>query len=231
MQDAFDPTTIIFAALAIFVLFKLRSILGTRTGEERPPYNPFERPAAPPAPEGGDNVIRLPGAAQYEEPQTPEQRWGKFADTAAIEGLEAIAAADSQFSGKGFVDGARAAYEMIVLAFAQGNKDTLKDLLASDVFDSFANAINTRVARGEKVDTTFVSIDSAQIADAHLRGKIAQITMRFTSKIITVTRNANDEVVDGNPDRIVDVVDVWTFAREAGASDPNWKLVATEAAH
>ena len=241
MQDSFDISTVIFAILAIFVLYKLKSVLGTRTGEERPPHDPFSRrrddAGKPAAPGGGaqSNVIPLPGAAQQgfsrSAPLTGEERWRKIADPDAFSGLDAIAAADASFDGEPFVDGARSAYEMIVTSFARGDRDTLRGLLATDVFDSFSSAISAREAQGEKVETTFVSIDKTTIADAHLREGVAQITVRFTSKIITVTRDRAGGVVDGGLDKIVDVIDVWTFARQATARDPNWKLVATEAAH
>lgn len=227
MQEL-DATTIIFAALAIFILFKLRSVLGTRTGEERPPFNPFER-RAPAEAEDGGNVIRLPGSGPA--PQTPEQRWGDYGERYAFAGLEAIAAADPSFNGKDFVNGARSAYEFIVTSFAQGNRDALRELLSPDVFESFEGAIKAREERGEKVETTFVSIDKVWIEEAQLRDRVAQVTVQFTSKIISVTRNAAGDVVDGSTDRITDVVDVWTFARKAGTADPNWHLVATEAAH
>ena len=241
MQDSLDIQTIIFAALAIFVLYKLKSVLGTRTGEERPPHDPFARrrdeAGKSPAPDGSSqsNVIPLPGAAKQgfgrAAPPTSEERWGKLADAAAFAGLDAIAAADASFDGRPFLDGARSAYEMIVTSFARGDRDSLRSLLAPDVFDSFSSAISAREAQGETVETTFVSIDKTTIADAHLREGFGQITVRFASKIITVTRDRAGGVVDGGVDKIVDVIDVWTFARQAGARDPNWKLVATEAAH
>ena len=241
MQDSLDIQTIIFAALAIFVLYKLKSVLGTRTGEERPPHDPFARrrdeAGKSPAPDGSaqSNVIPLPGAAKpgfgRSAPPTSEERWGKLADAAAFAGLDAIAAADASFDGRPFLDGARSAYEMIVTSFARGDRDSLRSLLAPDVFDSFSSAISAREAQGETVETTFVSIDKTTIADAHLREGFGQITVRFASKIITVTRDRAGAIVDGGVDKIVDVIDVWTFARKAGAKDPNWKLVATEAAH
>ena len=246
MHDSLDVTTIVFAVLAIFVLFKLRSVLGTRTGNEQPPTNPFARPrpderkAGEPEGSEASNVIRLPGAVHDQAASTagdaapqisPQERWGALGDAAAWDGLDAIVAADRSFSGKGFVDGARVAYEMIVTAFAAGKRDALKGLLAPDVFESFAGAIAAREERGETVETTFVSIEKSQITDAHLRGKTAQITMRFASKLITVTHDKTGAVIDGSPDRVVDVIDVWTFARESGSQDPNWKLVATESAH
>ena len=236
MQDSFDISTIIFAALAIFVLFKLKSVLGTRTGEERPPHNPFK----PRNPDEGDagipggapqgNVIRLPGAARP-FPATAQERWGKLADADAFTGLDAIAAADASFDGGRFVDGARSAYEMIVTSFARGDRDSLRALLSPEVFDSFSAAIGAREAQGETVETTFVSIDKTTMADAQLRDGVGQITVRFASKLITLTRDRTGAIIDGGTDKIVDVIDVWTFARKAGVKDPNWKLVATEAAH
>ncbi len=241
MQESLDISTVIFAILAIFVLYKLKSVLGTRTGEERPPYDPFARrrddAGKTAAPGGGSqsNVIPLPGAANSNfgrsTPPAGEERWGKLADPDAYGGLDAIAAADASFDARPFVDGARSAYEMIVTSFARGDRDTLRSLLAADVFDSFSSAISAREAQGETVETTFVSIDKTTVADAHLREGVAQITVRFASKIITVTRDRAGGIVDGGVDKIVDVIDVWTFARQTAARDPNWKLVATEAAH
>ena len=234
MHDGFDIQTIVFAVLAIFVLIKLKSVLGTRTGEERPPSDPFKRRSTE---EGANqnNVIRLPGSAPLDvnrsAPATAEERWGKLADAQAFGGLDAIAAADSSFDGGVFQNGARSAYELIVTSFARGDRDALRGLLAADVFDSFAAAISAREAQGETVETTFVSIDKATIADAHLRDGAAQITMRFASKLITLTRDRAGAIIDGGTDKIMDVIDVWTFARQVSAKDPNWKLVATEAAH
>jgi predicted lipid-binding transport protein (Tim44 family) len=236
MQDSFNISTIIFAALAIFVLFKLKSVLGTRTGEERPPHNPF-KPRTPDEGEAGipggapqGNVIRLPGAARP-VPATAQERWGKLADEDAFTGLDAIAAADASFDGARFLDGARSAYEMIVTSFARGDRESLRALLSPEVFDSFSAAIGAREAQGETVETTFVSIDKTTMADAQLRDGVGQITVRFASKLITLTRDRAGAIIDGGTDKIVDVIDVWTFARKAGATDPNWKLVATEAAH
>ena len=241
MQDSFDFSTIIFAALAIFVLYKLKSVLGTRTGEERPPFDPFKRRNADEA-DGGlpgaaprNNVFRLPGAPEAapdsSAPAAGAARWEKLADADAFAGLDAIAAADPSFDGAPFLNGARSAYEMIVTSFARGDRDSLRALLSPEVFESFSGAIAAREAQGETVETTFVSIDKASIADAHLREGVGQITVRFASKLITLTRDRSGAVIDGGVDKIVDVIDVWTFARQAGARDPNWKLVATEAAH
>ncbi|PSC04799.1 calcium-binding protein [Alsobacter soli] len=235
MQDSFDLTTIIFLALAVFVIWRLRSVLGTRTGAERPPMVRRPQPQAP-APANDSNVVRLDRAADQPQPATGQpdpDRWKGFAEegTPLAASFDAIAAADGGFDPRQFREGAKGAYEMIVTAFAQGDRRALKDLLSKDVYEGFVNAIAEREKRGEKVETTFVSIDKAELADAQLRGKSAQITVRFLSKLITATRDRAGTVIDGDSAKVVDVTDVWTFARETGSRDPNWKLVATEAGH
>jgi predicted lipid-binding transport protein (Tim44 family) len=144
-------------------------------------------------------------------------------------GLDAIAAADTGFDVKHFLTGARAAYEMIVNAYAEGDRRTLKNLLSRDVYDGFENAITAREKRGETVESRFVSIDNAEITAAELRARNAQVTVRFSSKLVSATRDKNGNVIDGNAEKVSDVTDIWTFARDLSVRDPNWKLVATEA--
>jgi predicted lipid-binding transport protein (Tim44 family) len=144
-------------------------------------------------------------------------------------GLDAIITADGSFDAKHFLAGARAAYEMVVTAFAEGDRRTLKNLLSREVFEGFEAAITERERRGEKAETRFVSIDTAEIVGAELRGRSAQITVRFVSKLISVTRDRSGAVIDGNPEKVTEVTDVWTFARDVSSRDPNWKLIATEA--
>ena len=241
MQDSLDATTIIFLALAVFVIWRLRSVLGQKTGSEQPPrFNPFSR-RDPPAPRGSastenDNVVRLPGAlsdrpapAQAETP--PAERWKGVAEPGSptSRGLDEIVSAEPSFDALAFLEGAKAAYEMTVMAFAQGDRKTLKNLLSKDVYEGFERAIADRERKGERAETTFVSIDRAEILGVEVRNRVAQVTVRFVSKLITVTRDAAGAVVDGSPDTVVDVTDVWTFARTLGSRDPNWQLVATEA--
>lgn len=230
MQN-FDILTLVFFGLAVFVIFKLRSVLGTRTGEEKPPRDLFERRNG--AQEGASNVVPLPnrGAPPAEAASAePIPAAVVPPDSPARAGLEAIIGADSSFDPGHFLGGAKAAYEMIVNAFAAGDRKTLKDLLAEDVYEGFARAISEREARGEKVETQFVSIDKAEISDALLRARSAQVTVRFASKLISATRNAAGEVIDGSAEKVIDVTDIWTFARDTGARDPNWRLIATESA-
>lgn len=235
MRDVFDIYTIIFLALAVFIFLRLRSVLGQRTGRERPPYDPYS--AAPPAPRPapGDNVVALPGrvpepAAKPVEPVEPTDRWKGVAEpgSALATGFDAIAREDAEFDAKHFLTGAKAAYEMIVTAFAAGDQRQLKNLLGREVFDSFEAAIQGREQRGETVETRFVAINSADVMHADMRAKTAQITVRFVSQLVSVTRDKAGAVIDGSPDKVTDVTDVWTFARDINSRDPNWKLVATE---
>jgi predicted lipid-binding transport protein (Tim44 family) len=232
-HDVFDIYTIIFLALAVFIFLRLRSVLGQRTGRERPPYDPYSaRDSVRPATE---KVIALPNRStetpkSAEAPAAPVERWKDVAptDSPLAKGLDAIVAAAPEFDAKHFITGARAAYEMIVTAFAEGDKRSLKDLLSREVYEGFEAAINDREKKGYKVETRFVSIDSADITGADLRGKSAQVTVRFVSQLVSATRDAQGVVVEGNADKVTDVTDVWTFAREVASRDPNWKLVATE---
>lgn len=227
--------TLIFLGLAVFVIVKLRSVLGTRTGFERPPEvirREMEEHQRPPA---TDNVVPLPTANRPAQPtpqpeMTQAERWKGLAEpgSPAANGLDAIVAADPSFDARGFVGGARAAYEMIVQGFAKGDRKLLKDLLAKDVFDGFSQAISERESRGETSETTFVSIDKADLIGAEMRGKLAHVTVSFSSKLITATRDRNGVVVDGSAEKIIDVNDIWTFARDVTTRDPNWRLVATE---
>jgi len=238
MRDVFDIYTIIFLALAVFIFLRLRSVLGQRTGRERPPYDPYSA-RDPVRGAAGDKVVTLPPrgaeaaakAAEPAEPAEPVERWKGVAQAGSpiATGLDAIVAEDKSFDPQHFVAGARQAYEMIVTAFAEGDRRTLKNLLSREVYDGFEAAIREREGRGETVETRFVSIDTAEITHAELRGKVAHVTIRFVSQLVSVTRDRAGTVIDGNPDKVTDVTDVWTFARDVSSRDPNWKLVATEA--
>lgn len=231
----FDLYTIIFLALAVFIFLRLRSVLGQRTGRERPPYDPYQaRDAARPA---SEKVVQLPGRIaeapqRLPEPVEPAERWKGIAEagSSVAGGLDAISREDKSFDPKHFITGARAAYEMIVNAYAEGDRRALKNLLSREVYEGFETAIGEREKRGEKVETKFVSIDKADIVGAEVRGRSAQVTVRFVSKLISATHDRSGNVIDGSDDKVTDVTDVWTFARDIGSRDPNWKLVGTEAA-
>lgn len=232
MQESLDLTTLIFLALAAFVIWRLRSVLGQKTGHEQPPQDVFRRqpPASPRGEAGDDNVVRLPTSAAEPPPPGPD-RWKGVAEAGSpvAKALDEIVRVEPGFDPRGFLEGSKMAYEMIVTAFATGDRKTLKDLLAKDVYEGFEQAIADRESRGEKAETTFVAIGKADIIAADVKNRVAQVTVKIVSELITVTRSRDGAVVDGSPDTVVDVTDVWTFARTLGSRDPTWHLVATEA--
>ena len=233
-----DIYTIIFLALAVFIFLRLRSVLGQRTGNERPPFDRTARNAIQGAQD--NNVVPMPGKVIDQAPlaptadvAAPADRWKGVAEpgTPLALGLDAIAAQDSSFDPRHFLSGARSAYEMIVLAFANGDRRALKDLLSSEVYESFEAAIKEREKQEQKTETRFVSIDKAEVVSAEGSDRAAQLTVRFVSQMISVTRDKAGTIVDGNPDKVTDITDVWTFARDTASRDPNWKLVGTGSAH
>jgi predicted lipid-binding transport protein (Tim44 family) len=237
-----DIYTIIFLALAVFIFLRLRSVLGQRTGSERPPYDRAARNVVQGAQDNNanHNVVPLPGAVIDQAPLAPTadvvpptDRWKGVAEpgTPLAQGLDAVAALDSSFDPRHFISGARSAYEMIVLAFANGDRRSLKDLLSSEVYDSFETAIKDREKHEQKTETRFVSIDKAELVNAEARDRSLQLTVRFVSQMISVTRDKAGTIVDGNPDKVADITDVWTFARDVTSRDPNWKLVGTGSVH
>jgi predicted lipid-binding transport protein (Tim44 family) len=234
---SFDLYTIIFLVLAVFIFFRLRSVLGQRTGHERPPET-LRRdapPSSPPAAAPSDKVIPLPTRAAEAPPSpAPPQafRWEGSAPEGSelAGGFDAIAAADRSFDPKGFTGGAKAAYEMIVNAFNEGDRKTLKNLLSREVYDSFVQAIADRESRGESVQSSFVSLDKADITAAAMKGRTAHVTVRFVSQMISAVKDRAGAVIEGSLDKISEVTDLWTFARDTTSSDPNWRLVATEEA-
>src|SRR5581483_9930604 len=181
-----DIYTIIFLALAVFIFLRLRNVLGQRTGNERPPYDRAARNVVQGAPE--TNVVPMPGTVIDQAPMTPTadvapqtDRWKGIAEagTPLAQGLDGIAAQDSSFDPRHFVSGARSAYEMIVLAFANGDRRALKDLLSTEVYESFEGAIKDREKHEQKTETRFVSIDKAELVNAEARDRSAQLTVRF----------------------------------------------------
>ena len=237
MDGSLDTFTIVLLAVAVVIFFKLRSVLGRKTGTERPPFEPYQRAGQgagtstsqdPLLARRSEDDVKSPAPARL----SAEERIGDVvtADSAARAGLVAIADADPAFDPGHFVQGAKAAYELIVTEFAGGNRKALKPLLSPDVFEGFSTAIGDRESRGEKVETRFVGINLAEIVDAELRNKTAQVTIRFLSQLITATRNRAGELIDGDPMKVRELADIWTFARELSSSNPNWRLVATHQA-
>jgi predicted lipid-binding transport protein (Tim44 family) len=178
-------------------------------------------------------VIDQAPLAPAAEPAPPSDRWKDLTEpgTALAQGLDAIVDRDSTFDPRHFLSGARGAYEMIVLAFANGDRRALRDLLSSEVYESFDTVIKDREKHEQKTETRFVSVDKAELVSAEQRDRLAQLTVRFVSQMVSVTRDKTGTIVDGNPDKVADITDIWTFARDTTSRDPNWKLVGTGSAH
>jgi predicted lipid-binding transport protein (Tim44 family) len=242
MSEAFDIYTLLFLVLAVVIFIRLRNVLGRRTGNERPPYDPYTTADAKRAGarETSEPVVALPRGRTSRGPVAPapsnediEARLGRHAtkDSPLGQSLTALMRADPGFDPGQFLDGAKGAYEMIVMAFAEGDEASLKQLLGEDVFDGFSRAIHEREARGEKVESSLVGIDKADIIESEVKNRTAYVTVKFVSELISVTRDSDGEVVEGDPKKVREVTDIWTFCRDIGSKNPNWKLVATEAAN
>jgi predicted lipid-binding transport protein (Tim44 family) len=236
MDEFFDIPTLIVIGVAIFVLFRLRQVLGTRTGTERTPLQRTQqqqaqkpandekvvpmRPVPTPPPSDGDaerRALKL---------NTEIEQFSHGSSDVST-GLKAIAEADPTFGPKSFMEGAKAAYEMIVTAFATGDRKTLKNLLEKDVYDGFERAIADREAAGRKVDFTFVGLPKVEISDADYDKRETRVAVKFNAEVVQATRDKDGALIEGNADQVQLIADEWTFARNPKSRDPNWKLVAT----
>ncbi|MBK1667408.1 hypothetical protein CKO28_05110 [Rhodovibrio sodomensis] len=224
---------ILFAAIAAFLVLRLRSVLGKRTGhEQRPGQDPFQ-PSRQRQQQGSDGsdrdtVVPMPGRA--EDNGVTDEDLKKAADKAETPlsaGLTQIKLADRDFDEDGFAEGAKGAFEMVVNAYAQGDRKTLRQLLANDVYGDFEQAIDEREKAGQTLETTLVNIREAEIIEAELQNRTAFVTVKFVSEQINVLKDAEGNVVEGDAEQVLDVTDIWTFARNTRSRDPNWTLVAT----
>jgi predicted lipid-binding transport protein (Tim44 family) len=214
-QQYFD--IILFAMVAAFLILRLRSVLGRRTGNERRRDLFEQRTRA--APEKGSPLIEpSPGTAAVTTASPAD---------AVAGGLNQIQRADPSFEPSHFLEGARSAFEMIVTAFANGDKGTLRPLLSDEVYRQFVTTIDERVAARETLETRLVRLDDTDIVEAELLGRNAQVTIKLTSQQINVTRAMDGSIVDGDPEHPTEKTDYWSFARDTRSADPNWVLVAT----
>ena len=220
---------ILIAMVAAFFVLRLRSVLGRRDGNDGSGHrDPFKPVPPEEAPDG--KVIALPERKVDDSPQSKSDP-GAFAAEGTIDnGLVQIRVADPDFAPDEFLAGARVAFEMILDAFAAGDVKTLKTLLDPGVFADFEAAIRDRENHGHTVEDTLVGFKSADIVEAYMEGRIANITIKFVTEQVNVTRDAEGQVAEGNPNEVITVTDFWTFARDTKARDPNWALVATHSA-
>lgn len=229
--------TLFFLIVAALIFLNLRSVLGKRTGNEKPPFDPYNRDQRPvdtqtQSPDDG-KVITLPRRDQQQAPAETFNRYQAIDDfvpagTDLNDKLRRVFDVDPTFEPREFVDGAKVAYEMIVQGFAEGDRKSLKTLLSNEVYQGFDQAITAREKAGQKVKSTFVGIEKAELTDARLDGSEVTITLRVVSQLISATYDAEGAVVEGNADSVAEVIDSWSFARDTRSRDPNWKLVQTQ---
>lgn len=220
---------VILAIVAGFLLFRLRSVLGDRSGFENP--EKFGRPepgqTANGADDGAGNVVAMP--RRGDDQADADIFAFTEIDTPLGQELKAIKAVEPGFDLRDFVDGSKGAYEMLLVAYENGDKPTLRNFLADEVFQAFAEAIDQRNAQNLNVDMRFVGIRSAEPVEAKLdpSNNEAEIAVKFVAEIVMVVRNAQGEVVEGDPGAVRRIGDTWTFGRVMGGGNPNWTLIAT----
>ncbi|MCC7046671.1 MAG: Tim44 domain-containing protein [Alphaproteobacteria bacterium] len=214
---------VFFAMVALFLVLRLRAVLGKRTGTERRHPDPYAGAQPLPGRKDGDNVVALP------------ERGGERPELSAPDplatGLAEIRAADRGFNEQQFAAGARAAFEMILGAYAAGDTKALRPLLNDEVHGNFAREIDRRRQAGEKLDNQIVRMRAADIVEARMDGRNALVTVKFTTDQINVLRGPQGAPLEGQSTAPHEVIDLWTFARDTRSGDPNWLLVATGSAH
>ncbi|GAA0552443.1 putative lipid-binding transport protein (Tim44 family) [Rhizomicrobium palustre] len=216
MADSQLLTIVIIAAVAGIILFRLYTVLGRRTGNERPPGEGWRFGGMQPKAAENTNApaqLNLPGADRPSDP--------------VASGLFDIGLADRSFEKENFLKGAKSAYEMILMAFASGDKASLKPLLSDEVFQAFEGAISAREAAGQKANLTLVGFSDVKIIAASLKNNIAEITVAFGARLLSFTTDRDGTVVEGDAKEVKEVTDVWSFTRDVRLADPNWVLVAT----
>lgn len=221
---------ILYAAIAAGLVFWLRSVLGTRHGEERERPNPFTAQPEKTTPREGDipaNAAIDNGLAIDLMPRAPLPRGVSIEGDAAEQGIMDISRADRAFDIPAFAQGAQDAFAIIVEAFAQGDRETLKNLLTDQVYSAFDGALREREGRGETVETEIHSVRRSEIMAARLEGRMAYVTIRFIADETCVIRDRDGVILSGDPDRITEMNDIWTFVRDIKDRDPRWLVQET----
>ena len=216
------PEIVILAMIAVFLGLRLYSVLGRRAEhEEEPVPRRFEGQDAP-------NLAQPKQAAQP-APRAVTEHEAKPDVLPVVErGVQSIIASDRTFDIVNFLEGAKGAYGMVLEAFWNGDKETLRELCDDSVYEGFAQAINAREEAGETLDNRLIRIEDATIRDAELERREARITVRFVADIAAVTRDGEGTVVAGSLDDAIETRDIWTFARRTDSRTPDWQLVETD---
>ena len=228
MSEGFQFIDIIFfAMIAAFLVLRLRGVLGRRDGHQGKIQNSFKNQASE---QQDNNVIVMPDRTDPHADESPLKESALDAgesDDPIVRGLMEIQRANPDFDSEDFISGSKIACELILGAYASGDTGTLKPLLSAEVFADFSQAIRDREQAGETLEDTLVGITSADIVEAFIEGRTENITVKFVSEQVNVTFDEKGEVIDGNPNAVIDTIDFWTFSRDSKSSDPNWTLVAT----
>jgi len=208
---------LVLAGIAIFLILRLKNVLGTRDGFEKPPI------AAPVRKSARDNLEVIEGGADRDI--TDHVKEG----SKEAEALTAMKVAEPEFNVSEFLGGARGAYEMILMAFEHGDMDQIKPFLSDEVFESFSGVVESREKQGLKIEAKFIGVRELTLKGAEFNEvtREGEVTVKFVGEMTSVVRDKAGEIVEGNPSEIKRQKDVWTFARKMGANDPNWQLVAT----
>lgn len=227
-MESFQFIDIIILAMAAgFIILRLRSVLGRRTGHEPSPESrdpSRERPTSDAFGRTSDNVVTLPTSQR--RPREPDIE-PAYQGTPLEAGLVQVKIADPSFSASGFLEGAAKAFEMIVAAYAKHDTDTLKPLLSSDVYARFAATIQEREERGEVMETELVVLKPPRLEHVEVRDNHAMIDVRFQSEQVNVVKDKSGAIIEGDREHVDSVTDIWSFKRDLGSADPNWILVAT----
>lgn len=210
---------LVLAGIAVFLILRLRSVLGTRDGFEKPQVSA----------NGKSELRRRPDLEVIEGGPDRDITDHVSEGSDAARALAEMKRVEPSFSVGEFLGGARQAYEMILMAFEKGDLDSVRGFLSDDVYEAFAAVIEEREQQGLRIDATFVGLSEIALRDADFdtTSREAELTVRFVGELTWVVRNAEGEVIEGSPTEIKRQRDVWTFARTMGANDPNWVLVAT----
>ncbi len=229
MSNSFQFIDIIlFAMIAVFLILRLRNVLGRRDGHEGGHRDAFGSQLT--AKEVSDtqdkNIIQLPEEHHLSREENDTKPRDDEGDSLSV-GVEDIRSFDNTFNSEDFIVGARVAFEMVLDAYSNHDRATLENLLSPEVLANFQVAIEERETKGQVMEDTLVGILSSEVVEAYMKGEVAHVTVKFASEQINVTRDAEGQIASGNPNEVINVIDFWTFARDTKASDPNWILVAT----
>ena len=222
---------ILFAMIAVFLILRLRNVLGRRDGHEGGHRDPF-RPnvSVEEVSDGQDKkIIQLPDGNDENNFSGNEGDTLSSVDgnTALAAGIAEIQRLDNTFNTEDFLVGARVAFEMVLEGYSNHDRKILENLLSAEVLVNFLRAIDEREKAGHVLEDTLVGIDKSEIVEAYIEGEMAQVTVKFVSEQINVVRDSEGQIASGNPNEVINVVDLWTFARDIRSKDPNWALVAT----